>query len=293
MDLDARIDLVARTWTPTQQLHPGNIAWHGSGCDGAPPADINLQGEGWFAELWLQDGAPAEVDGHFSPGLAPDDRRAAFEQIRTVAPQGTISLVSDAPMADTVRAHDAREVGGPFFLLQHRDLDRIPQPILPSGYAIVSANTAGEHVRVDAHRQAWAPARIKGLLGLTVTGNEPPSGFTLEKYRAMKTVGMYRCELDVVVCAPDGSPAAFALGWFDDRSKSVLFEPVGTSPDHARRGLCRAVCSAVMSAARNLGATQSVVGPRGDEAYPAPRRLYESLGFTTLARTTTLTWGAN
>ncbi|MGH3471787.1 MAG: GNAT family N-acetyltransferase [Nocardioidaceae bacterium] len=181
----------------------------------------------------------------------------------------------------------------PFFLLQHRVLDRIAQPILPSRYSIVPANIAGEHARVDAHRQAWAPARIKGLLGLTVTGDEPPSGFTLDKYREMTSVSIYRPELDLVVCAPDGSPAAFALGWLDDRSKSVLFEPVGTSPGHARRGLSRAVCSAVMSAARDVGATQSVVGPRGVDAYPAPRRLYESLGFTTLARTTTLTWGAH
>lgn len=291
MDLDARIDLVSRTWTPTQQVHPGNVAWHGTGCDGSPPADISVQGEGWFAELWLQDGGPTEVDGHFSPRLAPDERRAAFEQIRTVAPHGTISLVADAPMAETVRAHGAREVDGPFFLLQHRTLDRIPQPILPPGYAIVPAGIAGEHARVDAHRRAWAPARIKGLLGLTVTGDEPPSGFTLDKYRTMKRVSIYRPELDLVVCSSDGRPAGFALGWFDHRSGSVLFEPVGTSPDHARRGLSRAVCSAVMWAARDLGAVQSVVGPRGDAAYPAPRRLYESLGFTTVAHTTILSWG--
>jgi len=30
--------------------------------------------------------------------------------------------------------------------------------------------------------------------------------------------------------------------------------------------------------------------PRGDDGYPAPRRLYESLGFSTIARTCTLSW---
>ncbi|MFD2080231.1 hypothetical protein SAMN05421678_110189 [Actinopolymorpha cephalotaxi] len=292
MDLDARIALVTRTWVPTQQLHAGNVAWHGSGCDGAPPADATLDGDGWFAEVWHHDDE-GEAEGHFSPDLSPDERRRAFDGIRSHAPRGSISLVTDSPMADTLRAAGAHDLGGPFFLLQHRGLDQLPSlPLLP-GYSILAAEEAGEHARVDAHRRAWAPARIKDLLGLPVTGDEPHSGFTLDKYEAMKAVTLYRPELDLVVMAPDGSPAAFALGWYDDRSRSVLFEPVGTSPEHARRGLSQAVCVAVMTKARELGATQAVVGPRGDDAYPAPRRLYRTLGFATLARTCTLAWGAD
>jgi GNAT superfamily N-acetyltransferase len=109
----------------------------------------------------------------------------------------------------------------------------------------------------------------------------------------MKAIDIYKPELDLVIVAADGSPAAYALGWYDRQSNSMLFEPVGTSPEHARRGLSQAVCTAVMRAARDLGATQAVVGPRGDNAYPVPQRLYQSLGFTTLARTCSLTWDAN
>lgn len=118
------------------------------------------------------------------------------------------------------------------------------------------------------------------------------SSFTLDKYKAVKAVSIYRPELDLVVVAPVANPAAFALGWHDPRSESMLFEPVGTSPEHERRGLSQAVCLAAMTKARDLGATQAVVGPRGDDAYPAPRRLYHSLGFATLARTCTLSWDA-
>ncbi|MGH8967994.1 MAG: GNAT family N-acetyltransferase [Actinomycetes bacterium] len=193
-------------------------------------------------------------------------------------------------MTDTLRAAGARDVESPFFLLQHRGLKDLPRPTWPRGFAVLTADDAGERIRVDAHRLAWAPARIKELLGLEVGGDEPPSSFTLDRYRMVKSVSIYRPELDLVVLAPDGRPAAFALGWHDSRSRSVLFEPVGTSPSHSRRGLSQAVCTAVMSAARDLGATQAVVGPRCDAAYPAPRRLYESLGFSTLARTRTLTW---
>lgn len=293
MDLEARIALVARTWSPTQQLHPGNVAWHGSGCDGAPPADMTLEGTGWFAEVWREDEAAAEVDGHFSPNLSPDEQRSVFEEIRSHAPNGSISLVADAPMTDTLRTAGARDLGGPFFLLQHRSLDQLPRQTLPPGFTVVTAEQAGERTRVEAHRLAWAPARIKELLGLRATGDEPHSSFTLDKYRAMKAVSIYRSELDLVVLAPDGSPAAFALGWHDSQSRSMLFEPVGTSPDHTRRGLSQAVCTTAMAAVRDLGATHVVVGPRGDDAYPAPRRLYQTLGFSTLTRTCTMTWDAS
>ena len=46
-----RIALVASTWSPYQQMHPGNLAWHGTGCDGAPPADLTMEGDSWFAEV--------------------------------------------------------------------------------------------------------------------------------------------------------------------------------------------------------------------------------------------------
>ncbi len=292
MDLETRLAMVASTWAPTEQLHPGNVAWHGTGCDGAPPADLTLNGDGWFAEVWHSQ-ATAEVDGHFSPDLSSAARRAAFDSIRDVAPRGSISLVVDSPMADTLRATGGHETKGPFFLLQHRDLgdlEDLGTPAVPAGFDVVTASEAGEDVRVQAHRRAWAPARIRELLGLPVTGDEPSSTFSLEKYRAMKAVSIYRPELDLVIIAPDGNPAAFALGWHDAHSRSMLFEPVGTSPDHARRGLSRAACTAVMRAARDLGATRVVVGPRGDDVYPAPRRLYMSLGFSTLARTCTLKW---
>ncbi len=290
MDLDARIALVSHTWSPTQQLHPGNVAWHGSGCDGPRPADATLDGDGWFADVWCQ-GDETEVEGHFSPALSPGERRLAFDRIRSHAPSGSISLVTDSAMAETLRAAGARDLDGPFFLLQQRGLEQLPHAAPAPGYTTVTAEEAGEHARVDAHRLAWAPARIKELLGLPVTGQEPQSGFTLDKYRAMKAVPSYRPELDLVVLAPDGGPAAFALGWYDDLSRSVLFEPVGTSPEHERQGLSQAVCTAVMKKARDLGAAQAVVGPRGDDAYPAPRRLYATLGFSTLAHTCTLVWG--
>ncbi|GGB44041.1 hypothetical protein GCM10011492_38860 [Flexivirga endophytica] len=64
----------------------------------------------------------------------------------------------------------------------------------------------------------------------------------------------------------------------------------GAPPEHERKGLSRCVCRAVMSGARDIGASTAVVGPRGDNAYPVPRQLYASMGFRTVGRTEALTW---
>lgn len=295
MDLEERVALVSSTWTPLQRLHSGNVAWHGTGCDGAPPADLWLEGPDWFAEVWLSANSSgtteaAEVEAHFSPRLSERQRQTACHQIRAVAPQVTITVASGEAMAATAHSCEAREVDAPYFLLQHRTLTTLPEPTLPKDYRIVTAAEAGDDVRVRAHQDAWAPERIKMLLGLPVSENEPPSSFSTRKYQAMKDISIYRPGLDLVVLAPDGAPAAFALGWLDVRSRSLLFEPVGTSPAHARRGLSLSVCATLMHTAKGLGARQAIVGPRGDDAYPIPRHLYTSLGFTSVGRTHTLAW---
>ncbi len=51
----------------------------------------------------------------------------------------------------------------------------------------------------------------------------------------------------------------------------------------------RAVCAAVLHAFARAGGHRAVVQARGDAAYPVPKRLYESLGFTAYARTYTYT----
>ena len=61
-------------------------------------------------------------------------------------------------------------------------------------------------------------------------------------------------------------------------------EPVGTDPRFRRRGLGRAVNLFGLERLREVGARAAIVGCRGDDGHPAPRRLYESVGFTELSR---------
>ena len=147
--------------------------------------------------------------------------------------------------------------------------------------------------RVEVHRRAWAPARIKGLLGLEVTGDEPGSSYSIDKHRAVIATSAYHPELDLVAVDPDGNLVAYALGWLDVHNHSLLFEPVGTDPAHSGRGLARALCAQMLRAARQFGAREAVVGPRGDPGYPLPRRVYEGLGMREVAQFVSMTNSQN
>lgn len=97
-----------------------------------------------------------------------------------------------------------------------------------------------------------------------------------EWYRNVQRVPIYRRDLDIVAVAPDGELAAFCTVWFDDITRTAVFEPVGTHPNHQKRGLGKAVMSEGLRRAQKLGATLATVSSYSDGAHA----LYESMGFT-------------
>jgi GNAT superfamily N-acetyltransferase len=96
-----------------------------------------------------------------------------------------------------------------------------------------------------------------------------------EWYRNVQRVPLYRRDLDIVAVAPGGEHAAFCTAWLDDVTRTVVFEPVGTHPQHRQRGLGKAVMAEALRRAERLGATLATVG-----AYsPAANALYTAMGF--------------
>ncbi len=89
----------------------------------------------------------------------------------------------------------------------------------------------------------------------------------------------YRADLDCIAVAPDGRVAAYVLAWYDDENRVGELEPVGTHADFRRLGLARAASFFALRRLRDEGAERAIVLCRGDEGYPAPKRLYESVGF--------------
>ena len=134
-------------------------------------------------------------------------------------------------------------------------------PALPDGYRLRHVRLPQDAAaRVEVHRAAFAPSRM-----------------TLEKYATLAGMPRYAEDGDLVVEAPDGTLAAFAMVWWSPDAGVGEFEPVGTHPDHQRRGLGRAVNLAGLHRLRDLGAVDALVFSRTTNA--ASEALYRSVGF--------------
>jgi GNAT superfamily N-acetyltransferase len=154
--------------------------------------------------------------------------------------------------------------------LNERDLDEIAEPELMDGYVFRTAAEVGPAKTTQAHIDAWHPAT-----------------FTRESYEGVRRTATYRDDLHLVVEAPDGTMAASTIMWFDEANKTAEFEPVGTHPEHRRRGLAQAMLLHGMHVVREAGATHMTVvcdGRPGNAAL----RLYESVGFREISRDTGL-----
>jgi predicted N-acetyltransferase YhbS len=171
----------------------------------------------------------------------------------------------DRALAAALERHGFQEQPGVTGVLM-RSLERLPTPVVPAGYRLDWVQTH-EHLlgRVEAQRAAFAP-----------------SDLLLERYLRVQQRWPYRPELDRIVVADDGTVVAFCLSWIDEQNAAGLLEPVGTRPDHQRRGLARAVCLDALHALRGAGARTAQVG-YGSEA---GRATYTSLGFEHLAADT-------
>ncbi len=143
--------------------------------------------------------------------------------------------------------------------------DPIPDPVPPSGYTV---RALGDESELPA--RSW-------LSWKAFHPDEPDEKYEgWQWYRNVQRVPLYRRDLDIVAVAPDGELAAFCTVWFDDVTRTAVFEPVGTHPNHQKRGLGKAVMSEGLRRAQKLGATLATVSSYGKGAHA----LYESMGFT-------------
>jgi ribosomal protein S18 acetylase RimI-like enzyme len=304
--------LVARCWRadwPKQHLHAGDVDWWSVHAFGRTPG-LDERIRLWFAgepdatELigfaWY--GPPNEADLIVGPG----DRNAAligsmidwvesqiprFGSIPSSRPGGLdADVVPVVPAGDpspddqpepaapvgariwtvaedaaSVRAQtelgfvEGPEPGFVHFTGRIDQLD-LAAPDLPDGFSLGTIETDADiAARVVAGHAAF-----------------PGSTMSVEKYRFCRTTPLYRPALDTILRAPDGTVAAFALGWLDPLTGAIELEPVGVHPTFHRRGLGRAVCRATLRAARSLGGQEVVIA--AERTNPAATGLYGALG---------------
>jgi ribosomal protein S18 acetylase RimI-like enzyme len=174
---------------------------------------------------------------------------------------GVFAADDDAASTATLRGRGFKPAGRQLTQWHHVPGDPLAPARLPDGYRIRGLRGPEEFAaRVELHRAAF-----------------PASRLTVEKYERLLTVPHYRLEDDLVVEAPDGSLAAYALAWWDPHGRVGELEPVGTHPDEQRRGLSRAVVTAAVERLHDRGAT--VVQVYSDAAEAPAEALYAAVGF--------------
>jgi GNAT superfamily N-acetyltransferase len=258
--------------------HAGDLAW-AAACAGAPeqcPTAVWSEGDLVIGWGWLE--GPGELTVQADPGY-PELAREILgwaERASAGVPISTTISEHEPHLAAALAAHGyVAAADGPFFACLRLDLtDLPPAPELPAGYTLVSCDDRNIATRAEAHRAAWSYWN---------------STYSEQQHAAMRGIWPYRPEFDLMAIAPDGTPAAYYQGWYDEHSRVGLFEPVGTHPEHRRLGLSRALGGALLHRFAAAGGRTATVCPRGDEAYTVARLTYESMGFTAFGRTHTYT----
>ncbi len=289
-DLIAMQRAVQRCWTPDSRWHVGDLAWQRHVVTGDPAVALWARVDGAVV-AWGWMSSPGHLDLHVDP-RRPDLAAEVLDWFADAASgdQHTVTVMdTDRHVTAMLAARGYhRLTDQPFFTHCVRDLDQtLPTVGVPDGYRVRAVRPDEAAPRAAAHRAAWRPARIGTMLVPPRDLGDAPSGMTTDRYQAVMNTWPYRPDLDQVVEAPDGTIAAFALGWLDAINQVGELEPVGTDPVHGRHGLGTAVSLACLHALRAAGATRAVVYPRGDPAYPVPGHLYHRLGFRPTARTVT------
>jgi ribosomal protein S18 acetylase RimI-like enzyme len=273
-DLRAAGRVMTRAWLADAPLVAATPAatewWYASTAPDPLEAHLRLWSEDGVDVAWSWHDAD-EVEWHVwtgDPARDPDVFRAILEAgiaEAGIRPVGSWSAEDDSSAIDVLV--DLGFVPAEKRLSQFQwrpdvtDTGGIPTVALPPGYRIRPLAGRDEiPARVEAHRAAFTPSRL-----------------TVEKYERLFTVPHYRTDDDLVVEAPDGSLAAFAMAWWDPDARVGEFEPVGTHPDHRRRGLSRALLTWGLRRYVERGAR--IVQVYSEATNVASEALYEAVGF--------------
>jgi GNAT superfamily N-acetyltransferase len=143
-----------------------------------------------------------------------------------------------------------------------------PRPILRPGYDFVGFDQSMDDAYVEMHRDAWS----------TIA----PSSYRRSLHDVVTSMPSFDRALVPIVAAPDGTLAAYCIGWYDPVSRWTEIEPLGTRPAHRDAGLAHAVVREVIHRSWRRGAQAVMVwatdpGASSHVNEPA-RKLYLSAG---------------
>ena len=172
----------------------------------------------------------------------------------------------DARLRDALRGRGYVPAGqfGP--LLVCRIAGEPVAPSLPRGYRFVEFTADIDDAYVEMHRDAWSVIR--------------PSSYRRALHDRVTAMPQFDRAMVPIVAAPDGTLAAYCIGWYDPVSRWTEIEPLGTRPAYTRRGLAHAVVREVIHRSWRRGAEAVMVwatDPASTAHVNEPARLlYES-----------------
>ena len=133
---------------------------------------------------------------------------------------------------------------------------------------------------MDGRRPAPPVAQVEGFTIVDrVTRVDRPhpmiarNGEPVEAW--LRQCSLYDPQLDLAVEDAEGTPAGYALFWFDDTTLVGLLEPMRVEDEYQRRGLARMLLTNGLDRLARKGARRLKVGFETDAA----RNLYVGAGF--------------
>ena len=136
-----------------------------------------------------------------------------------------------------------------------------PRP--PDGYSLISAVEETDALRrVNAGHAGFHPEE-EAL-------EEVP-----EHFARMEQAPLFLPELELMTQYRDGILTSFCVVWYDEMTKTGMFEPVATHANHRRRGLGKAMLLEGLRRLQTLGAEHAFVESYGDQR----KAFYHAAGF--------------
>jgi len=241
-----------------EPIKDGTLLWRTGG--GQLVAMLNREDAG---HVYLQ------VDPRFrTPELEEELFCLAEERLWSIGPAtGRRGIVTGVLEGDklreeilTQRAYEPRPEGQAYD--RYRDLTLpIPDVPVPDGYTLRAM------MLKDIPSRSWASWRA-------FHPDAPDADYGGDDWlESFMRAPMYRRDLDLVAVDATGAVAAFCTIWYDDVTCSGYYEPVGTVPEHQRRGLCTALLHEGMHRLVERGAIHACIGG-GGAANPIAEGVY-------------------
>ena len=120
----------------------------------------------------------------------------------------------------------------------------VPERKLPEGYTLRSMADAND---IERRRE---------IFGRGFNHEDPKEWPSVFAYQELQRAPDYLREHDLYIVAPDGTFAACAIVWLDATNKVGHLEPLGTHPDHRRRGLAEQILWEGIRRLKARGATR-------------------------------------